>query len=383
MRILIAILCFFSFGTFFSQDTSYARSVINFLTSNKCFGRGYIGKTQAVAADFLAGEFRKSGVKKLLKKSYFQTFDMPVNTFPGKMEVIADGKKLLPGIHFLIGAESQGIRGGFMLYKFDSLTYRGADAKNTVPLEIKLDKKLTWTVSQQVAPYTLIHLLRDSFPNQIKNIDLQIENKFIPAFKSKNICGYIEGTEVKDTFIVLSAHYDHLGGMGKETCFPGANDNASGVSMLLDFAKYFSVHKPKYSVAFLLFAGEEAGLVGSKYFTENPLIPLGKIKFLLNLDLLGTGTEGITVVNATEYKTEFEKLKQINTEKKLLTLIKPRGKAANSDHYWFSEKGVKSFFIYTMGGITAYHDIYDISLTLPLSRYREVFALLTEFVGRL
>ena len=140
-------------------------------------------------------------------------------------------------------------------------------------------------------------------------------------------------------------------------------------------------NKPDYSIVFICFAGEEAGLKGSEYFVNNPLVPLSKIKFLLNLDLLGTGDEGITVVNATEHKEEFEKLKNINEEKKHLAMIKPRGKAKNSDHYYFSEKGVKAFFIYTMGGIKAYHDVHDISKTLPLTKYTACFYLISDFLN--
>ena len=89
--------------------------------------------------------------------------------------------------------------------------------------------------------------------------------------------------------------------MGKDVYFPGANDNASGVAMLLNLANYYSKkeNQPKCSIAFIAFAGEEAGLLGSKYFSEHPLIPLNKMKFLVNLDLLGTGDEGMMVVNAT------------------------------------------------------------------------------------
>jgi hypothetical protein len=99
------------------------------------------------------------------------------------------------------------------------------------------------------------------------------------------------------------------------------------------------------------------------------------------LDLLGTGDEGITVVNATEYKTAFESLKNSNEQQHLLPTIKPRGKAANSDHYWFTERGVPCFFIYTMGGISAYHDVHDRPETLPLTRYKNVFRLLTTFIA--
>ena len=84
-------------------------------------------------------------------------------------------------------------------------------------------------------------------------------------------------------------------------------------------------------------------------------------------------------VNATVFKTQFEKLGAVNDKNKYVSQIKQRGKAANSDHYWFSEKGVPCFFIYTMGGVTFYHDIYDVENTLPLSDYIDVCKLLIDF----
>jgi len=90
------------------------------------------------------------------------------------------------------------------------------------------------------------------------------------------------------------------------------------------------------------------------------------MKFLVNLDLLGTGDEGMMVVNATEFFSPVcFFLTAINNEKKYLAKIGQRGKARNSDHYWFTEKGVPSFYFYTLGGIKAYHDIYDKAETLP------------------
>ncbi|MGZ3904947.1 MAG: M28 family metallopeptidase, partial [Bacteroidia bacterium] len=237
------------------------------------------------------------------------------------------------------------------------------------------------SVSTEVAPYCGIQLLNKDKFSDIKTVEVNIENKFLTKYINKNICAYFSGTLNNDTMIVLSAHYDHLGGMGKSTYFPGANDNASGVSMLLNFVKYYSKNPPKYKTVFVFFAGEEAGLLGSKYFVDNATVDLTKIKFLLNLDLLGTGDEGITVVNATEYKRQFELIKKINDDKHYLPLIKPRGKAQNSDHYWFTERGVPSFFIYTMGGIKAYHDIYDKAETLPLTKYKHVFSLITDFLS--
>ena len=96
---------------------------------------------------------------------------------------------------------------------------------------------------------TEIHILKSSLPAGSKKIKVHIKSKLLDH-KTNNVIGYIEGTEIKDTFIVLTAHYDHLGMMGK-TMFPGANDNASGVAMMLDMADYFSINPCKYSIAFL------------------------------------------------------------------------------------------------------------------------------------
>jgi len=101
------------------------------------------------------------------------------------------------------------------------------------------------------------------------------------------------------------------------------------------------------------------------------------------MDLMGTGSEGGMIVNGRVYEEHFNKLIQINEEGKYLPLIKKRGKAANSDHYWFSENGVPSFFIYLMGGISAYHDVDDISKTLPLTKYADSFRLIRDFVDEL
>ena len=129
----------------------------------------------------------------------------------------------------------------------------------------------------------------------------------------------------------------------------------------------------------MAFCGEEVGLLGSKYYTEHPLFPMKNIRFLLNMDIMGTGEDGITVVNGSIFKTEFDKLKEINTQNNFIKDVKIRGKAANSDHYFFAENGVKACFIYTMGGIKAYHDIYDRAETLPLNEFENLFKLITKF----
>ncbi len=378
--------CFFTLEAH-AQDSLYTRQVIKKLTSKEFFGRGYLNNGLDKASKFIAGELKKFEAKPLFYTGYFQWFDFNVNTFPGKMEVKINGKKLKPGEDFIVSPESNSLKGDFFsgtsskgkynLERKDSITFIG---NSEIPLVLSLKRKLTFSVALEAASYCGIELLNKNNYFDIKSVSVNIESKVLTKYINKNICAFIDGKINNDTMIVLTAHYDHLGGMGKATFFPGANDNASGVSMLLNLVKYYAQTKPKYKTVFVFFAGEEAGLLGSKYFVENNTLDLTKIKFLINLDLLGTGNEGITVVNASEFKPQFELLKKINEEKHYLVMVKPRGKAQNSDHYWFTEKGVPSFFIYTMGGIKAYHDVYDKPETLPLTKYKQVFKLIIEFL---
>ena len=375
--LLFCVLCLFVVFCE-AQDTTYARQIIKKLTSRELLGRGYVNNGVNKAADFIAKEIKQIGLQKF-GKSYSQPYSFAVNTFPSTITVSVDSKPLTAGKHYLIEPTATTTKAGYQLFKTDSVTYQAIDGRQTAPLKVILKKKLTYTVATHTQSITTIELLKDSFPKELSAIEVQFENKFFPKFKCQNIVGYIKGTQLPDSFLVFTAHYDHLGAMGKEAYFPGANDNASGVSVLLNLAKYFKSHPVKYSVAFIFFSGEEAGLLGSKYYSEHPLFPLQKIKFLTNLDLLGTGDDGAMVVNASVFTSVFEKLNSINNEQHYLKQLKKRGKAANSDHYWFTEKGVPSFFIYTMGGIQAYHDIYDIEKTLPLTDYVDACKLFIEF----
>ncbi|RNL55149.1 M28 family metallopeptidase [Pedobacter jejuensis] len=361
----------------FAQDSVYVRQTIKQLTSKTFWGRGYTKDGMTKAADFLSAEYKKIGLLPF-QGDYKQSFNYPVNTFPGKMLVIINGKKLIPGKDFIINNESPSLKKQATVDKIDSVNYQAG-----LNLQIVLKDKLTWSVATEVADKTIIQINKKAFAEIPKTINVDIENKFIPDFKASNVCGFVKGTKYPDSVLLITAHYDHLGGMGNDTYFPGANDNAAGVATLLSLAKYYAVNPKPYSVGFICFAGEEAGLLGSKYFTENPLLPLSTIKFLINLDLVGTGESGMTVVNASVYPKAFSILNQINAEQKLITKINSRGKAANSDHYFFTEKGVPAFFFYTQGGISAYHDVFDKAETLPLTEYNDLFKLIISFNKKL
>jgi aminopeptidase YwaD len=361
-----------------AQDTTYARQLIRQLTSKKCFGRGYVNDGLKKAGDIILREINAAKARPLFLSGFTQEFYHPVNTVK-ECRLTINNKKLRTGYDFIPDPAVPVTKGRFELQKADSDMFVSKDDKHRLRLRIK--NKLTYSVSGDVNSYSSFDVLRSALPGEPVSAEVKVRSKLVTRFNSRNIGCVITGTS--DSMVVFSAHYDHLGGIDGDVYFPGANDNASGVSMVLDLLRYYANHPPVYTTVFIFFAGEEAGLLGSKYFTEHNTVDLRKIKFLINLDLLGTGEDGIMVVNGAVHQDRFSVLQEINKNEQLLKQVNKRGKAANSDHYWFSEKGVPCFFIYTMGGIKAYHDVMDIERTLPLTEYNDVFRLITRFVSRI
>lgn len=407
-RALIVFLVFSINSSLTSQNTY--RNYIDTLSSPSFMGRGYVKEGHLIAAKFIKNKYIEIGLSPLDSKSYFQEFPIRVNTFPDSVTVIKDGYKLKEGIDFLIDPSSKSLKGKFSAININVKNFKTVlkdiqldNSSNIFVLdiskvtnkdsisfynELKMElskispvifiqnQKLTWSVSDRQTNFPVILMNKGmSCENQsVFDIDINAELKL---FKTNNICGKVKGK--KDKYVVISAHYDHLGMMGN-ALFPGANDNASGVSLLLNLAKHYSKKTNKYKMVFICFGAEEVGLLGSKYFTDNPLIELKKIKFLINLDIVGTGEEGIAIVNAINQPKQSKRIGKFNTQMNLFSKIKIRGQAPNSDHYWFSKKEVPAVFIYTLGGIKAYHDIFDKSETLPISKINDLYLLISKFL---
>lgn len=136
------------------------------------------------------------------------------------------------------------------------------------------------------------------------NVNITTQGRTVRRVLSSNVAAYIEGADpkLKDQYIILSAHYDHVGvgAQGgqpytpEDSIFNGARDNAFGVTGILAAAKSFGKLKPKRSILFLAFTGEELGLLGSRFYSENPLLPLNKAVFNLNCD--GAGYNDTSVI---------------------------------------------------------------------------------------
>lgn len=387
------------------QSLDYAKNMVQVLSSPALKGRGYVGNGDSLAAFYIAKQWDSLGLKPMGING-IQTFSLDINTFPNPIALKINGKEMELGAMYIPSPGSPSFKGKTTYIKLDSNDLKNERIKTPVNKKVALvltqdaqfyikkhpkslekynfnlvieeKQKLTASLSQTVDEIPELWIKEGNFTKKKGTLSLNLENQFIKKYKSQNLIYKIPGNS--DSIILLCAHYDHLGQLGNSVYFPGANDNASGISMLSVLANHFSQNKPKYTLVFMAFGAEEAGLVGSKYFVEHPWFYLNSIKFLINLDLVGTGDEGIQIVNSTVFTEQFLKLKNINQQNQYFDVIKTRGKAANSDHYYFSEKGVPSFFIYTLGGIKAYHDVDDTYEKLPFTKFNELYHLLVDFV---
>ncbi len=196
-----------------------------------------------------------------------------------------------------------------------------------------------------------------------------------------NVIGFLEGSHstYKNEYLVIGAHYDHLGTTGS-TYYPGADDNASGVAMMLEIAaalKRIQAHLAR-SVVFIAFDAEEDGLCGSKYYTANPRYPLNQTVYMLNLDMVGYLRN-----NAIELTDSYGSTWADTT---LSTLADKYGLGETfescgydcSDHAPFSDKNIPDVMV-TTGLEDVYHQTTDTADLINYDGMVTVASYLTEF----
>ncbi len=420
-RFKFLLISFLLSGSLYAQQIDYARFVVNVLASDSLFGRGYVNEGDKKAVKFIRDQFIEFGVDPL-GDSYYQNFTIPVNTFPDSILFSIDGQELKVGEDFHVFPGSSSLNGEFELlfieqneiFNLELLQNKIAQSTGKILVidsypDSLLDQekrnqlnqiqqfltrhpnnpaagtilltsdKLTWYGAQYQDAISSFQLKKELFNPESEKVSVRLENEFIEDYQTQNVLGLIEGQN-PDSVIVIMAHYDHFGMMG-QAMFPGANDNASGVAMLLSLAQHYGANQPEYSLLFAAFGAEELGLIGSKYFVEHPPIDISTIKFFLNFDLAGTGDEGIQVVNGAVHREDFDRVAELNNQQDLLPEVRVRGVACNSDHCNFDRLGIPGFYIYTLGGIRAYHDVYDRAETLPLTEFEDYFKLMILFIN--
>lgn len=219
------------------------------------------------------------------------------------------------------------------------------------------------------------------FPKDAKTISANIENKFLKDYECFNVIAKVEGVR-HDSCYVFTAHYDHLGNLGKKVFYAGANDNASGTATIVTLAAYYAKHRPAYDMYFIAFSGEDAFLRGSEFFANYPIMPLEQIKYLFNIDMIGDNNPVAYCEVSNEGMRGFTLFEKINNEGHYFRALN-RGKlAGNSDHYPFATRHVPCIFIENENGdaFKYYHTIHDNWKNAVFDSYEPVFRLVRDFV---
>lgn len=211
---------------------------------------------------------------------------------------------------------------------------------------------------------------------------------------SENIVAYIEGSEFPNEYIVISAHYDHVG-MANGEIYNGADDDASGTSAVMEIARLFQKAKlagngPKRTVVFLHCTGEEYGLFGSKYYVNHPLFPLSETICNLNIDMIGRTDykykkeeQYIYLVGSDKISNELHEVSEMMNEKYAHLILDYEFNAENhpeqiyyrSDHYNFAKKNIPVIFYYN-GTHADYHKPTDTVEKIEFDKMRNRIKLI-------
>ena len=217
---------------------------------------------------------------------------------------------------------------------------------------------------------------------ELRYLLLEIDNKLKPmsfetgvkAFVSvkavfdekrptRNVLAKISGADktLKDEYVIIGAHMDHLGINPLGEVMNGADDNASGTAVVMEIARIMKINraKPKRTVIFALWAGEEQGFLGSRHYTNHPPYPIEKTVTYINMDMVGQGT-GKVPFGGVYYGPQIWKVLEERLPEEIKEYVRPgRGGPGGSDHTPFLEKGIPSYGIFTQGYHFKYHQSRD------------------------
>jgi hypothetical protein len=469
------------------------RRDVTYLASDECEGRGPTTKGINLAADYIAAEFKKAGLKPGAPDgTYFQPFTIPgavleapaVLTLKGPLDQTFDLKQ---GVGFnAMGLSKDGKASGPAVFagfgytnkdlKYDD--FDGLDVKDKVvvvindtpggsrpvqpfggsPMQNVLNKAAAVeklgaqallfvhardtardgddlfdfgyaAVSRRAAGIPVFHIKRsvletmlasagenlddveaginrDLKPHSLDlkgwtvNLEVKLKRDKVPL---KNVIGVLDGAgPLADETVVIGAHYDHLGyggaggslarGLKKMAIHHGADDNGSGSTSVMELARRFGAIPKREGrrLVFMTYSGEELGLIGSRYYCDNPIYPLKDTVAMVNLDMVGRGTpekgKERSQIHGLDTAKEFTALVDDLATKHnlLLEKVPTRGNRffAASDHYSFYAKKVPVIFFFT-GDHPDYHRPSDTSEKINVPGMREVVDLSEDIVAKL
>jgi len=411
--ILLLVAC-----TLSAQDLPRYKRIIKQLSSAKYQGRGYALNGVRKASKFIQREFRKAGVDSIM----IQPFCLDINTFPGKMELAIDGRRLKAGRDFTVREYNPGVQGEFQLYHIDTLHYDFEHIKKDLALPQNRGCFLvcdfwfpyrhrqdftylqnpdsshvggiiyTWNeplkfykaYGERVADIPTLWTLSSVMPEEAQRIRVNIENRFYKDYSTDNIIAKIEGHR-HDSCFVFTAHYDHLGNLGRKVFYGGANDNASGTAAIITLARHYAQQRPEFDTYFIAFSGEDAYLRGSRWYVDHPIVPLSRIKYLFNIDMIGDNNPTLHCEPSEAGAWAFSLLEQINRRNGGFRSLKLCPLEEKSDHYPFAVRGVPCIFLENEEGdaFPFYHTPQDDWQHVRFDTYLPLFRLVTDFIGEI
>jgi Zn-dependent M28 family amino/carboxypeptidase len=245
------------------------------------------------------------------------------------------------------------VRSSWSVEQFDIASDRAA------PLEIEGWITLDWAKElMAMAGRDFDEMKRAALSRSFKPVELNaraslaLQNK-IRRIESHNVIAKLEGSDLKDQYVIYVAHWDHLGigipDSRGDSIYNGAHDNATGTAGLIELARAFKRLRPRRSIIFLAVTAEEKGLLGSKYYAENPLYPLGKTVAAINMDGLNTygRTRDVTVIGLGQSTLDdVLALAAARQGRRLRPDPEPeKGFYYRSDHFSFAKAGVPALFL--------------------------------------
>jgi Peptidase family M28 len=355
------------------------RGHLSFIASDALEGRGTPSRGLDLAAEYIAAQFRRAGLEPAGDNGYFQTATLTAreqNPENFEFTVSAQGKTVhIPPTETAIFPDKP--------LQFDNVpikqTTRGVSIEG---VELPSARELRGVQafdpeaprrpsrSSIAAPELIDFLKNASDPRVTLHVLPPVER----SAKVRNVAGILRGSDpaLQDTYVMLTAHYDHLGtrSTGEDKIFNGANDDGSGTVSVMEIAAAIGAQNPhpKRSILFMTFFGEELGDLGSHYYGRHPLVPLANTIADLNLEQIGRtdDSEGPQVGTATVTGFDFSDMTKVLVDAGALTGIKVYKSEKNSDPYFarsdnqaLADTGVPAHTLGVAFDFPDYHGVGD------------------------
>ncbi|MFN5417603.1 MAG: M28 family peptidase [Flavobacteriia bacterium] len=392
-------------------DSNRIRTHVSVLANDSMQGRntGEIG--QKKAAKYLAQEFRKLGLDSL-SIGYYQSFFLSKKVKEGSLTINKTKLNYIKDFGSLNEVSLVQLKtSGIEHYSYSEFIRLKVSNQFAILISVDSPQEIDMNVVKNSGNKTVFFLIKKYdpkafekntdkvFPVKEQNqhifyvdaskilklkkknkifLDIDLKGKACPS--TENVIAFVPGSDslLKNEFLVISAHYDHLGVNKKGEVYNGADDNGSGTATLLELARVFKEaqlknQQPKRSILFICFTGEEHGLLGSDYYSKNPLVPLEKTVADLNIDMIGHKDSvleqkqfSVYIIGSDKISLDFHNIheavaKRHNKLKLDYTYNDPSNRERlyyRSDHYNFAKNGIPSIF-YFGGFHDNYHQVTD------------------------